>query len=416
MTSFSVTALGVSQLDVKVLSVARATGSVASSQAGIACGATCTASFPEDQFIVLTASVPPSSVFLGWSGDCSGLTCTLEMSVPRTATALFGPASNLIFVTSAAYSLSDLGGLDGGDLACAAAAADAGLPGTYVAWLSTTATAAASRLGSARGWIRTDGLPFADTLGDLTNGTTRYSPSLDEHGAGARTFVRTGTLADGTLGDNCADFSDPNGACVQGASLGGGAAWTQAGTSMCSGPSAVYCLGIDRAHPVTVTKSASRTAFVSRDGFAPGGGLASADAHCAADAADAGLAKGALAYLQTSTATPLSRFDTTTRPLWARPDGVFLAESFEAFAQGPYSGTLGPVWLGLPVMHADGTFTPAFSPLWGDLVDQKIQPSYTCLDWTSGAVANSGFSCLPDQPACAIPACTGGYRLLCLEP
>src|SRR5690606_31062308 len=67
---------------------------------------------------------------------------------------------NYAFVTSQAYK-GDLGGLEGADSICNELAADAGLPGTYVAWLSISTTDARSRLGDASGWIRPDRRPIA---------------------------------------------------------------------------------------------------------------------------------------------------------------------------------------------------------------------------------------------------------------
>jgi hypothetical protein len=62
---------------------------------------------------------------------------------------------------------SSVGGLDGGDALCNAEAADAGLPGTYVAYLSTSAVDAIDRIGGSRGWVRPDGRPFVDRPEDL---------------------------------------------------------------------------------------------------------------------------------------------------------------------------------------------------------------------------------------------------------
>jgi sugar lactone lactonase YvrE len=67
-------------------------GTVASSPAGINCGATCRASFPPDTVVTLTATVDPyfGSTFTGWSGACSGAgTCTVTMSAAKAVTANF---------------------------------------------------------------------------------------------------------------------------------------------------------------------------------------------------------------------------------------------------------------------------------------------------------------------------------------
>jgi peptidoglycan/xylan/chitin deacetylase (PgdA/CDA1 family) len=67
------------------------TGSITSNPAGIACGATCQASFASGTNVTLAAAAAAGSSFTGWSGACSGTapTCTLAMTAARSATATF---------------------------------------------------------------------------------------------------------------------------------------------------------------------------------------------------------------------------------------------------------------------------------------------------------------------------------------
>ena len=62
-----------------------------SDPAGIACGATCAATFPLSTPVELTALAEPGSRFAGWSGDCSGsqATCQVVMDQARGVTARF---------------------------------------------------------------------------------------------------------------------------------------------------------------------------------------------------------------------------------------------------------------------------------------------------------------------------------------
>lgn len=75
------------------LSVTKAgtgSGTVSSSPAGIACGATCSASYTSGTAVTLTASPAAGSSFSGWSGACSGTgTCTVTMSAATAVTATF---------------------------------------------------------------------------------------------------------------------------------------------------------------------------------------------------------------------------------------------------------------------------------------------------------------------------------------
>jgi uncharacterized repeat protein (TIGR02543 family) len=68
-------------------------GTVTSSIGGINCGATCTASLDSGATVSLTAAPDPGSVFVGWTGDCTGnTTCSVTMSQARTVGATFTPA------------------------------------------------------------------------------------------------------------------------------------------------------------------------------------------------------------------------------------------------------------------------------------------------------------------------------------
>jgi hypothetical protein len=67
-------------------------GDVTSSPAGIACDATCQASFPAGTSVTLTATPAASSIFTGWSGACSSSAiCHVTMDQAKFVTATFAP-------------------------------------------------------------------------------------------------------------------------------------------------------------------------------------------------------------------------------------------------------------------------------------------------------------------------------------
>src|SRR5215211_2458302 len=120
--------------------------------------------------------------------------------------------ANVVFLTSSQVAPGALGGLTGADDLCAQMALSGGLDGRYVAWLSTPTEHAIDRLAGARGWVRRDGLPFADTTSDIAAGKIFYPPSLDE--AGTETYARVATGTDGmghTLGfmTDCGEWTNP---------------------------------------------------------------------------------------------------------------------------------------------------------------------------------------------------------------
>jgi hypothetical protein len=65
-------------------------GTVTSSPTGIACGPTCSASFPHGTPVTLTATPAAGSMFAGWSGACTGSgQCSVTMTTNQTVTATF---------------------------------------------------------------------------------------------------------------------------------------------------------------------------------------------------------------------------------------------------------------------------------------------------------------------------------------
>ena len=78
------------------LSVSKAgagSGTVTSSPAGISCGTACSHAFVSGTDVTLTAAAAQGSAFSGWSGACSGMSCTVHMSQARSVTATFTSSS-----------------------------------------------------------------------------------------------------------------------------------------------------------------------------------------------------------------------------------------------------------------------------------------------------------------------------------
>ena len=64
-------------------------GTVTSNPAGIDCGTTCSETFVSGTSVTLTATPSAGNTFAGWSGDCSGTTCTLSMTAAKNVIATF---------------------------------------------------------------------------------------------------------------------------------------------------------------------------------------------------------------------------------------------------------------------------------------------------------------------------------------
>ncbi len=359
----------------------------------------------------------------------SATAATATPTVTATPTATATPEFNRVFVTSTLQA-GNFGGLAGADNICATRASAAGLPGTYVAWLSTTAVSAPSRLGSARGFVRIDGKPFADTVADLLANEVLNPLRISETGADVSAGVATtssmltvwtGTAKDGVIApDTCADWPSPaptpfvNG--LTGRVSGGPASWTARGNSGCGTIRRLYCFQIDHSAAALVPVPAvGKLAFVSTKAFTPGAGvgIVGADALCASEATGAGLPGTYKAFLATSGASAASRF--TLAPLYVRRDGIPIAtgasiEDGAALDSG--------IW-----QRADGSYVTSSGDLayTGAALPSTVGTlAATCNDWSStvSTTATVGATTFADPTWWNLASniqCTNTLAVYCLQ-
>jgi hypothetical protein len=295
-----------------------------------------------------------------------------------------GQQHNVAFVTSTRQT-GQLGGLAGADSLCQERASVAGLCGHFVALLSTSTVTALSRISSARGWQRTDGRPFADDAHSLfqPNSKSFYPLVLDEFGhslvlgASASENVATGTAGDGSFGGaSCQDWTSTTGNQTVGNLLDAGD-WVSSTSAPCTDALHVYCFQVDFNEPLqpSPSPSPSRRAFIAHE-WNVSGGLAGADAYCAASATPAGLRGQFRALLSTTSASAASRLNANGPP-WARVDGVLLTESAADLLAG--KPLLAPLrvdaygqyeWLGIA---------------WTGFTNPSSTGTMTCSDWTSNS-------------------------------
>ncbi|MDC0715626.1 DUF4215 domain-containing protein [Nannocystis bainbridge] len=166
-------------------------------------------------------------------------------------------AQKLVFVTSQMYT-GNLGGLAGGDARCQQLADAAGLPGTYLAWLSDVAASPASRMTHADvPYVLPNGTKVADDWADLTDNSLDAPINVTELGGpapigdticagGGYATVYTGTSADGTLSwihDTCENWQSETANAYWGHADAVNQSWTKWCTSgKCSWKSALYCV------------------------------------------------------------------------------------------------------------------------------------------------------------------------------
>jgi hypothetical protein len=232
---------------------------------------------------------------------------------------------NVAFVTAVAMP-GGFGGLAAADALCNSEAASAGLPGTFVAFLSTATQPAPARLAGSRGWVRPDGEPLIDQPADLFVGGRMFN-ALELDAAGnyrANMFTWTGTTEDG-LADpqRCGDWTTTTGNGLIGLHQMAAPQAVAASANSCANPSHIYCFEIGHVAPVSPRAIAGRIAFITGSNFTLST-LAAIDNFCASEAAAAGLAGTFRAAIATTTTSIADRFTGVAGP-YRRPDGTLVA-------------------------------------------------------------------------------------------
>jgi len=305
------------------------------------------------------------------------------------------PQPNIAFVTSLTYD-GNLEGLAGADGICQSRATAAGLPAnTYKAWLSSSAEHAIDRLGAARGWVRVDGKPFADTKADIVAGKIFHPLRVDENGNFDNNIwgssVWTGTKPDGTVHPTgtCNNWNSPDAGLegTDGHDDGVSVAFTSTGASSCDSTSRLYCFGVNNNVPVTVNSVAGRKAFITMDAWIPSGGLESADHLCATEASNAGLRVPFKALLAINGATAASRFATSFELPWVRPDGVAIAPTAAGLFSADFINT------GI-AQSADGLQYLGYYWVWTGAQDPTTAGTLgtTCNNWGSAGSADYAYT------------------------
>jgi len=297
--------------------------------------------------------------------------------------------------------------------------------GTYQAWLSTSTLNAVTKMGSARGFIRTDGQPFADTIADITAGRILHPLNLDERGnvvGSGADYVWTGTTNAGTTSTStCSDWTSTltTELGMVGLVVSGPFGWSDAGEFPCtvlesSGP-LLYCFDTSHIAPLAITPVTGRIGFVSEETFDPSTGIAAADTLCESEATSAGFANASTfkALLSTTTASAASRFNVATgSEPFVRPDGIEIATA-PALAAGTLDSG---IW-----QNADGTYVTAGTTLaWTGSTNPSTLGSHTCTNWTTKSASITGS--VGDSSRTDIwfndvtSACSGSSVVYCLEP
>lgn len=379
-------------------------GTVTSSPLGLACGSTCSGLFDPGTITLQARPTNGSNKFFsGWGGPCSTILhdCALDLKASISVTATFATIDkNLIFISSASVP-TNRGNAIVYDGDCNVAASAAGINSAdgkdFIAYVSDSVSLAKSRIPSAaRGWMRMDGKPFADSLISLLVGNQVLNPLLfDETGAVRdRALLPTGTNADGTLSAerNCLDWTSPDSSnLVQiGAPEGGPVTWSSgANPSFCSGPNAGFnliCMGTTRNAVVAITPTAGKKIWVTSSPFTLDGSQ-TPDAKCQADRP--GGVTTAAALIATTTKSASANLNSGA--VYVRPDGTRVGTG----AQIALGGRLeSGIW-----QSADGAYLSGSQYVWSGstTISTVGSTESTCGNWadpsrSAGTFGNWAFA------------------------
>ena len=329
------------------------------------------------------------------------------------------PDGNYMFVTSIDVVAGAFGGVAGADSVCQTRAGIAGFTGNYIAWLSTSTEDMVDRLTAtgARGWVRPDGLSFADEVLDIVNGKIFYPPMIDELGNRVpdNQPVVTGTMSTGVLASSgsCSDYSVTTGTIMVGLADNGTVNWTSESTLSCGGAARLYCFGTDNNEEVAPVPQAGRRAFVTTASLSPGSGLTGADGLCSTQASAAGLTGTYLALIAVSGASAASRFNDTGGN-WSRIDDVLLAGSAADLLAGD------PMWAPIN-LGANGTSYLGNSMVWTGALGIELNGNLHCASWNANSSSNNGNRgriCSASEQSFdygAVPCSVTSGNIYCLE-
>ncbi len=319
--------------------------------------------------------------------------------------------ANIVFVTAVGVD-PDFGGVEGANDLCNDFALAAGLPGSYVAWVSSSTVNAVTQVTGSRGWVRPDGKPVVDTVADILAGNIWYPPLVDENGnlqAGYE-VVFTGSNASGEhSGNSCTDWSVTTGS-VNGGTIGSAQYLTHGTGAGCDFPRQLLCFGVGLDVPVTAPTTTGRFSFVTETPFAVAGGIAAANQHCQDEADLAGRSETFQAFMNDDGASAASLFDEQGPP-WIRFDGLAITPTAAIFLSGADRD--------VPFQTVDGGFPNG--AIWLGGVDPTVDgtAATTCEGWTSTAGATHSDSWGADNVFWGTMTgvtCSESRHLLCLEP
>jgi hypothetical protein len=334
--------------------------------------------------------------------------------------------ANLIFGTMEAFP-TNLGGTAPYDTACNTVATAAGLNNAagneYIAMISDANSNGPTRLGTARGWVRLDGKPFADTLaGILTNNQIFYPFVFQEDGKvhNGDGYITATNAAGNTSSANCSNLTAgttlDTSVIIAGASgTGGPGAWVNGSGTYCGLASPLLCMGKSKSVAVTVpAPGAGGKIWSTSTQFTPGTAT-TPDALCQS-ALPSGVTQAAALISTTKKAASSVLVPTKA---YYRLDGVFVGTGADITAMGSqnfFAMLTSGVW-----QSQDGAYVLFNSNVWTGSpgVSELGTTVSTCGDWTDSTQPTGMYGSATSSSlqfwSVFTGACTLAGRIYCVQ-
>jgi hypothetical protein len=178
----------------------------------------------------------------------------------------------------------------------------------------------------------------------------------------------------------------------------------------CSTVVPFLCAEVDRTVEVSPIRTSGRLAFLTKGSWKTTTGVATADALCGAEASAASKPGSFKALIATSTASAISRFDTSGPP-WVRVDGLPLLATAAAFNTASMLDIA-------PGVQLDGSLQAVYGPIphGGRDFHTPAPADRCCTNWTSATnTPFDGFDPWSTLPSSFASSCGFSYPVLCLE-
>jgi uncharacterized repeat protein (TIGR02543 family) len=183
------------------------TGSVSSNPVGINCPTACSKNFDQSTSVTLTAIPVAGSSFVGWAGDCTGLTCTLTMDAAKNVTAKFNLIPKYLLTIAKTGSGSGTVSSTPAGIDCGATCSLSFLQGAVV-----NLTASAATGSSFAGWTGacTGTGACSVTMDAAKNVTATFNTSIVPTFALSVNRIGLGTVSSAPNGINCSGICTAN--------------------------------------------------------------------------------------------------------------------------------------------------------------------------------------------------------------